>query len=189
MAWRTWLTPEQTRQLKSRYPGSLDEIAIRAMENPAYAGEFARLTVRVETDEECHAPLRRHCLTEVSDIHNPPERFPRLYVARDSEQEFAMLVVAALHEFIAGPEAEPGSRLPKRDPLPATLVEKVLRLRCDDGKSWAAIEEELKSVLSRRKIDYVRVALKHDDLAWDRSGIGLGPGTVNTEAGIVLPHR
>jgi hypothetical protein len=93
-------------------------------------------------------------------------------------------------ELLGGPPDGAGtSRLPRRDPLPVPLVEKVLQLRVDEGMAWKVIAKELQGDLSYRKVDYVRVAVKHGDLGWNRGQISFGPTTENTTAGIVLPER
>jgi hypothetical protein len=62
-------------------------------------------------------------------------------------------------------------------------------LRIVDRLSWAKIEQAVG--LSHRKVDYVRLALKHGDLGWDLDlgCITLGAETRNTAAGLVLPLR
>jgi hypothetical protein len=84
---------------------------------------------------------------------------------------------------------EPADRLQRRDPLPTLATTEAVRLRVVQDESWPRIEESLE--LSHRKVDYVRLALKHGDLGWDldRGCITLGPETRNTPAGLVLPAR
>jgi hypothetical protein len=80
-------------------------------------------------------------------------------------------------------------QLQRRDPLPTRATTEAVRLRVIEKESWPKIEESL--VLSHRKVDYVRKALKHGDLGWDldRDCLTLGPETRNTPAGLVLPAR
>ncbi|MGH3085100.1 MAG: hypothetical protein ACRDNP_13820, partial [Gaiellaceae bacterium] len=54
---------------------------------------------------------------------------------------------------------------------------------------WEAIEKP--ASLSHRKVNYIRLAIKHGDLDWDHEHdrIVLGPKTRNTPAGLVLPVR
>jgi hypothetical protein len=86
-------------------------------------------------------------------------------------------------------DEEPMSRLQRRDPLPTRQTLEAVRLRGDEGKSWLQIEEAVR--LSHRKVDYIRQAMKHEDLAWDSDHgcTTFGPDTLNTPAGIVLPVR
>ena len=90
-------------------------------------------------------------------------------------------------------EDVPSDRLQRRDPLPTRQTIEAVRLRVVERLSWPKIEEKVGGVggLSHRKIDYIRLALKHEDLGWDldRDGIALGPETRNTPKGLVLPKR
>ena len=64
-----------------------------------------------------------------------------------------------------------------------------MRLREAEGKSWRAIQAA--TGLSRRKTDYIRIALKYEDLGWDPSpGVTtLGGDTENVDGGVRLPVR
>jgi hypothetical protein len=77
----------------------------------------------------------------------------------------------------------------QRDPLPVPATSDAVGLRIVDRLSWAKIEQAVG--LSHRKVDYVRLALKHGDLGWDLDlgCITLGAETRNTAAGLVLPLR
>jgi hypothetical protein len=118
MAWSDWLTPEQTRQLLGRYPGSLDEIAIAAMGKPRFAGEFARLA-RVESYEDHRRGLEAGIVT----ASWPPEKFPRLFVKSAREHAFATLVVAAMLDAEDSfPRAAPTSKRGRRT-KPVSVLE------------------------------------------------------------------
>ncbi len=79
--------------------------------------------------------------------------------------------------------------LQRRDPIPVALVTEAVRLREAEGKSWRAIQAA--TGLSRRKTDYIRIALKYEDLGWDPSpGVTtLGGDTENVDGGVRLPVR
>jgi hypothetical protein len=84
-------------------------------------------------------------------------------------------------------DGEPASRIQHRDPLPPRQTADAIQLRVVEHKSWPKIRKA--TGISHRKVNYIRLALKHGDLAWDRGSIALGPETRNTPAGLVLPVR
>jgi hypothetical protein len=134
--WSDWLSPDETRQLLSRYPGSLDEIAMAAMEEARFAGEFARLGARMESYEEHRSNVDS---PNVIVVPHPPAAFPRLIVRRNREEPFAKLVVAAMLTEVAPVEAVEGgqSKIDQASAvrgtlIPTALVENALHLHVRD---------------------------------------------------------
>jgi uncharacterized protein YerC len=76
-----------------------------------------------------------------------------------------------------------------REPIPVRQLTEVVRLLVKEERSYREIETV--TGLSRRRIGYVRNAIKHGDLSWDEAGKCLGPlpGRWNTPEGVRLPKR
>jgi hypothetical protein len=167
MAWSDWLTPDETRQLLSRYPGSLDEIAIAAMEKPRYACEFARLGAWVQTYEE-HMKVVEMPGVVVSP--EPPEEFPRVIVRSAREQAFVTLVVAAM--------LEDGELAPTKDDLvggrPYLKADYEAAGKLHASKKMTVEGIERRRELSTRRAWRIYRQFHAGAVVWD--GVGLHPG-------------
>ena len=148
------MSSDQRQRLHGLFPErAFDEIVLLVVRHPRHAKVFADIGAQIVSPE--------------SNIWGLPVDVPREHWDR-----FVGVVLRVADEIAV--EGSKGG-VSRRDPLPVREVETVLKLRFEgEGMSWLAIETLLKGKFSGRKIDYVRIALKHGDLGWDRGEIIFG---------------
>jgi hypothetical protein len=80
------------------------------------------------------------------------------------------------------------SRLSKREPIPVPQLTTAVWLLIAERASIRAAATA--ADLSKQKISYVKVAIKHGDVSLDPAGcLAFGPDTQNTPEGVRLPKR
>ncbi len=131
MPWWDGLAPETIQELRRRNPGlELEEIAVRAVRDPRWAKEFARLGATVESGDVFVFAFvgpdvqPGDIVTRPRGEHEPAEN---VWVPERDAAAFRDLVVAAM---LAGDEDGPGPATPdvgrahgpRRSPQPKTAI-------------------------------------------------------------------